>query len=88
MKIPTRDAFNNLRADGFVANIQDSPKSKNTDTRKQLTIATRLRFNTLGTVEGSHFWRMTYAFSSNYTPKLSDKDWAQHIMVGDYLGDM
>lgn len=85
LQIPTRDAFHNLRICGFVANIKDSPKSLNTQTRKQITAVCRLRFPTLGTHEESHFWCRVFCFASNFTPKYTQKKWVHHIMVGDAI---
>ena len=81
-QIPTRDSFRNRRAFGSVTNIQDPLKSLNTETREQLTIVCRLRFQTLCALEESRFWCLVYAFASNFTPMVTECRRAHHIMVG------
>ena len=55
---------------------------------KQLAVVDRLLFPAIGTFAESHVWCRVFPFASNFTPNVTHKHWAHHIMAGDAVGGL
>ena len=86
VQISTRPAFDNLSTVAFIANIKTSPKTRDTDTRFQLTCIAQLKFVFPGREGPSRIWVRVYAVSNAFAPKFfSGEDCVYGFKVGDCL---
>ena len=74
VQISTRSAFDNLNTVAFIANISTSPKTRNTDTKFQMTCIAQLKFALPGHTEESRIWARVFAFSNAFVPKVCPSD--------------
>ena len=86
VQISTRSAFDNLSTVAFIANIKSSPKTRDTETKFQLTCIAQLKFVLPGHDEPSRIWARVYAFSNAFVPKSCPaEDCVYGFKVGDCL---
>ena len=84
VQISTRAAFDNLSTVAFIANIKHSPKTRDTETKFQLTCIAQLKYTLPGHDDPSRIWVRVYAFSNAFVPKFCPSD---DCVFGFKVGD-